>query len=165
MFVFKPTLSKAYLTLILSFPIFSPVLFLLLWIYDEIVFLITYSSLAILASYFVACVLAVLFTQFWKRKRLWQPTFLKTVLAVLFELIFFVVGVLFLQTDAGSQFLDILFPINGINPCPAGSLFNCRLDVRIFLYFPIFSLVNACISYTLSCVVTDFMKNMKGRKK
>ena len=173
MFIFKPTLSKAYLTFLLSFPLFSPLLFLLVYAlfanYDPsssnviFVFLIEFSSVTILACYIVVCVLAVLFARFWKRKGLWQPTFPKTILAVFFELSFIVAGFLFMQTDTGIHFLQILFPYNGFNPCPSTIGFSCKLDARVYVIWSIISLVNACISYTLSCFVTDFIK-MKGIK-
>ncbi len=192
MFVFKPTLNKAYLTFILSFPFLSPLLFelfavlldesevqisnngvvlsgkyaLLHIVYDDFAPSIPFYSATILASYVVACVLAVLFAQFWKRKRLWQPTFLKTVLTVLFVPILIVAEILLLYI--GGQILHpISYPsvILG-NHCPQSGLpfdlsFGCKADARIPVYSPIFSLINACISYMLSCLIADFIKSIK----
>ncbi len=175
MFVFKPTLSKAYLTLVLLFSFLFSLLFwlynltgdysvLLLWLGDFVPFF----SLTIPASYVAACILAIWLTPFWKRNRLWQPTFLKTMLAVLFELIFWVVG--------WQSILDLLItllfpqPNPGINPCPIGPQFISLCfkppdDAHVYVVLSIISLINAYISYTLSCVITDFIKKkMKGNK-
>jgi len=215
MFMFKPTLNKAYLTLILLYAFLlsllfwylppltdttsfgdiiteifeilkhiflSPIVVLIdvLYIpvqgYGELIRELRDSFiLQILISYVVACIVAVLSANSWKQNRFWYPTFLKTILTVLFALIFFVAGFLFRQTDTGSQFSQILFPIhalsgNYLHGCPAA--FNPQFflmcssppDAHNYVVLSIISLANACISYALSCLIADFIKKMEGRK-
>src|SRR6266567_4446509 len=182
MSVLKPTLSKAYLTLVL---LFSFLFSLFFWLYNlttedyNLLYLLrlgdfvvprVFFSLTIPASYVAACVLAVWLTPIWKRKRLWQLTFSKTILAVLFEFIFCVVGWRFILsplTTLSYTFFPQPNPV--VNPCPSIPQYIslCSIsspDVPDYVVISVISLANACISYTLSCFVTDFIKKMKGRK-
>jgi hypothetical protein len=183
MSVFKPTLSKAYLTLLLSFSFLFSSLF---WLYklttgDYSLFFNSLSlwlgkfnpffSLTIPASYVAACASAMWLTPFWKRKRLLQPTFPKTILAVLFELIFLVVGWQFIF-DPLVTLSNTLFPQPSVavNPCPNSTQFFISLcgmeapDAHDYIVLSLISLTNAFVSYTLSCFIIDFIRNMKGRK-
>jgi hypothetical protein len=168
---------------ILSYSFFQPILTLIAlfnlpqgssgtnWQYIAIT-LRDASILPILASYFAACIVIVWLTRFWKRKLVWQPTFSKTVLTMLFALIFFIAGLLFLQNNTGTQIQQILFPPSpsvGVDPCPQNVQFAVLCyappNMHDYVVISIIALTNACLSYIFSCVIVFLSHKLKKQQE
>ncbi len=157
MFVLKPTLSKVYLTFILSFPFSFPVL---LYIFSGGIWFVSLLSAeligACIVSVFMAYVIALLLEPLYKHMRFWQPTLPQTILAIFLELLLFAALYFLLQSDTGHQYLEMYFSSPsgtlGVDPCPAlnnqyDEFMLCRFDFQKYeFYLMNFSLINACIS-------------------
>src|SRR5213078_4280737 len=108
MSLLKPTLSKFYLMLFLLSSFMLSLFFWLdhltpesynfallslsAWLVIAIATQPIFFSLKILACYVIACMLTVLLIPFRKRKRLWELTFSKIILAVSIEFTFWIAG-------------------------------------------------------------------------
>ena len=186
MFVLKPTPHKACLTFILLFSFLFSLLFWLYYLSPDAHDFVTLSllfliilifspaiiPLTIVVSYGTACVLSVWLTPFWKGKKLWQPTFSKTIFALLIECSLWVVGWRFILKPLTTLVYAVspYNPYPPVDPCPAGTAFislcsDSVTNILDYVVIMIISLVNAGISYTLSCVIAGFIKKMKGRKR
>lgn len=161
---FKPTAGKIFLAFFLSLNIFF-IDFLLSFyglrsiitgyydLYPGVVFLFLLATL--LLSYFATSIFTI------KLPQIWQPTLLKILLALFFELLLYSTGyilkiyALILALDMK----DIGIPQGGVNPCPdlpdkfvnqCSQVIGFRPFILILI---VVSLITVVLSYTLSCIV------------
>lgn len=184
MFVLKPTLSKAYFTLILLVSLLCSLV--LSWFYqltiaeyDMVVSLVAMGGLTILGVlvcvvllliYSIACMSTMLLTPFLKETSIWRPSFSKTMLAMLLECLLWIVIWRLVFTSL-TVLAYLLFPLQqaGLNPCPVGPFISlCTISFPTLqenVVLLIISLANAYISYTLSCLIKDFIGKLKSKEK
>jgi hypothetical protein len=173
----KPTRSKLYLTLFLLFNIFFAYVLKGFFGIDIPAIIAGYPIaphyslfflVIILSSYIFACIVTIKLPQFW------QPTLLKILLALLFELILFLlvaslsIEIILNITDSIKDSWTISPSIGAqppLNPCPMGLHIGiCRnliqpLNGRILLVMGY--LVIVFVAYALSCLIMKVIKRGK----